>query len=137
MSNSNSININVVIAQLRFIGKLKPNEKVDLTTMKLRSNNVYTRMQRSYRTYVLQDELSRRKATHDYIARVLDDAFLLLQDANNSEQYKFQHLIESINGALQGIENLKKTYNDDAWFISQIETLTAVTKSKMQQYTSL
>jgi hypothetical protein len=120
-----------VVSRLRFLGKIKSNEKLDVNVLRLRSNNAYTRLQRTYRSYVLQDEKSCRTATLDYITATFDKAFELLISVSNTETYKFPLLVNGVRDAITGVEQLRETYADDRMFVARLQTLIDVSTAKL------
>lgn len=112
-----------IISKLKFISKLKENEKVDLQSLQVVTADYWP--SRLYRTFVARGES--REHTLEFIKETIGEAFDLSNQYLSINQEFYQQVGISIMTALQecklGLKNLCKTYKGDRMFISQIETL--------------
>lgn len=112
-----------IISKLKFIAKLKENEKIDLQSLQVITADYWP--SRLYRTFIARGES--REHTLEFIKEIIGEAFDLCTRYMTIKQEFYQHVCNSLVLALQeskiGLKNLCKTYKDDRMFTSQIESL--------------
>lgn len=112
-------------SKLRFISKIGPNEKVDVSGNYISPDN--------YRTKFIRTIFHRsedRWKTLTFIDHTFDDAVAVL----NSD-HKYRHIIlENLKNIKPGLLNLKDTYSTDTFFESRIETLIDILDKKLEEY---
>jgi len=119
-----------VISKLGFIATIKPEEKVDVSTLSILSN---TLPERVYRALVARGES--RQGTLDFVRLTLGEAFDLAASYRGKES-RFNSriskmLIDAIAASKAGIESLTVTYADDRMFVSRVETLVHTLEAKI------
>lgn len=117
------------VSKLKFIGKIKEGEKLDVQSLTLCSESVGTSL---YRTFLARNE-SRGNAL-EFIRGVVGEAFELATKYLRKKDHFFkdvgQMIIESLHESKSGLSNLAKTYEDDKMFVSKLETLMNTLETK-------
>lgn len=114
---------NDVISKLKFIGKIKKGEKINVKNMYVQPDSLATKISRSFINYDSRDNAL------NFIISVLKRSFDILNlhiiesNKNNAEMMVCTNLIRDLKESKVGIENLKDTYSDDVMFCCKIETL--------------
>ena len=137
-----------VISRLKFISTIKPEEKIDVSTLSIQNIGILGRL---YRTFFARSES--RQATLDFIRYTLGDAFELaavyLRDQEPRERTMYdpsphtfnmkisEILINSLIAAKTGIESLKETYRDDRMFVSRVGTLIDTLDAKIIDFSKI
>jgi len=97
--------------KLVFISLIKENQRLDLTNgLSIYSNSFYSFILRN----IYKDG---RKSTINYIKLLYDEAFIYIKEKKSTE------LITIVKQSITGLDNLIKTYSNDLYFISSIETI--------------
>lgn len=110
-----------IVANLKFISKIKVGEKVDVQSQQLHVNNWITGI---YRTFIARRES--RDLTFSYFRSVVTNAIEFIRALATSgveNDKKISSIMEALEESKIGFTNLKKTYEDDRMFESKIETL--------------
>lgn len=109
------------LSKLKFIGKIKEGEKINVKYMYVQPCGLLTRISR---TLLYQDN---RTNTFNFIEatiqRSLDIVTLSKFSSKSADKSTIHNIIKDLQEALKGIENLKKTYIDDVMFCCKIDTL--------------
>ena len=110
-----------IISRLKFIGKIKKNEKINTKQMYVQQEGIATAISR---TFWAQDN---RINTINFIHETIKFSFELLHNYNRSdnsaEQELAKHLVNDLRHVNNGLENLKHTYILDTKFCCDIDTL--------------
>ncbi len=116
-------NVYDVIAKLKFISKLKPNEKINTQSLTVIASDYIT--SRLYRTFMERAES--RTSVHEFIRNLVDTALTLAQihlTKEADEQFQLgKLLITSVEEIAPGLKSLKITYEDDRMLVSRLETI--------------
>ena len=119
-----------IISNLKFIGKIKPGEKLNIDSLSICIRNIFSGF---YRT--LYGE-SREKTFH-YFSLIIKRAFEKIQAHMNSERIPDKmlcsQLIFNLYYATEGLTNLKETYKEDRGFVCDLETLIEYIESKLEE----
>lgn len=110
-----------IISRLKFIGRIKPGEKINTKYMFVQQNNIYTSI---YRTIFNRD--SRQNALQ-FIQETLYRAYdlitiLELTDKESNKMVCF-NILKDLENVKIGITNLKETYISDIKFCCDIDTI--------------
>ena len=109
------------MSRLKFIGKIKAGEKLNLRNMALQTNSFVTQFLRT----IFQDD-NRNKTLlflQDTIIKTFDLIKFYEETRNISEEFLFHNIIIDLVNAKKGLENLKKTYINDIKFICDLDVI--------------
>jgi hypothetical protein len=109
------------MSRLKFIGKIKAGEKLNLKNMALQTNSFVTQFLRT----IFQDD-NRNKTLlflQDTIIKTFDLIKFYEETRNISEEFLFHNIIIDLVNAKKGLENLKKTYINDIKFICDLDVI--------------
>jgi hypothetical protein len=119
-----------IISNLKFIGKIKPGEQINIDSLSICSRNVFSGLYRK-----LYGE-SREKTFH-YFSLIIKRAFEKIQAYVTSERVSDKmlctQLVFNLYTATEGLSNLKETYKDDRGFVCDLETLIEYIESKLEE----
>ena len=115
-----------VISRLKFIGRLKKNEKINTQHMYVQPCGILTALSR---TIFQQDN---RNNTMNFIQKTIEDSFVLLEKYREEEEFILSgHMIDDLLRAKVGLEALKETYMMDLKFCCDVDTLLQIISSKL------
>jgi len=121
---------NEIISNLKFIGKIKAGEQINIDTLSICSRNLFTGFYRS-----IYGE--GRDRTFHFFSLTIKRAFEKVQAYINSQRMADKMLcIQIINNlylAIYGLNNLKETYKEDRSFVCDLETLVENIESKLEE----
>lgn len=111
-----------VFANLKFICKIKPGEKINSRGMYIQQDTFSTSLAR---TIYCPDN---RENAYNFIYSTIKQAFNILsiyiKEKNDIEKLEFSKLIlKDIKNSLSGIDNISKTYKNDHMFTAKLESL--------------
>lgn len=121
-----------IVSKLKFIAKVKPHEWMDVTRLQLYEKTYWNSF---YRTLFTRSES--RNATLEFIRLVYAEAFELAFKYSTTSA-NFRHavakmILDAMGEAKAGIDNLKKSYENDRMFVSKLETLTDIFDTKIKE----
>jgi hypothetical protein len=124
------------ISRLKFIGKIKKGEKINIKDMVVQPNNVYTKIHRSL---VIVDN---RNNTLSFILDTVKKSFEeLLFHLEKSKENLFDlniatNMIQDLENSKTGLANLKDTYFDDLMFCCKIDTTIQDIEARLEEIKS-
>jgi hypothetical protein len=111
-----------VISLLKFISKIKPDQKIEVEGLQLCST---TLLGRAYRHFVTPNES--KDTTYEFLAETFQESFDVLQVLQTHNTPYTNHvsalLIQDTAAALESVPKLITTYREQAYFVSRLETL--------------
>lgn len=121
---------NEIISNLKFIGKIKAGEQINIDSLSICSRNVFSSIYRSIHG-------ESRDRTFHYFSLIIKRAFEKIQAYISSERISdnmlcFQ-LINNLYFSMEGLKNLKETYKEDRGFVCDLETLIENIDSKLEE----
>jgi len=124
------------ISRLKFIGKIKKGEKINVKDMAVQPNNMYTKIHRSLvivdnRNNTLSFILETIKKSFDELLTHLDKSKDNLFDLNIST-----NMIQDLENSKIGLNNLKDTYLDDLMFCCKIDTMIQDVDARLEEIKS-
>lgn len=124
-----TMNITDVTSKLKFIGKIKKGEKIDVGKMCAYPNTFFSRI---YRTLF---SIENRNITYDFIETTINYAFEIISVQHNSFSVKKQkiNIATDLSLAIDGVINLKNTYDDDKFFCCRLDALVESIRLKLEQ----
>jgi hypothetical protein len=121
-----------IISRLKFIGKLKKGEKINTRHMYVQPDGLGTSLSR---TFINQDN---RGNALNFCQETVTRSFELLitfeRSDKNTEQVLFGHLLQDLQHATVGLNNLKFTYISDTKFCCDMDTLLQSITSRLSNY---
>ena len=108
-----------IISKLKFIGKVRSGEKINVPGMFVQANGLVTKISRTLYS------LDNRRNTLNLIKDTIFEVFKILEKESNS------NLVDDLINARRGITNLKKTYEGDTKFVCDLETIIESIDSKL------
>lgn len=119
-----------IISCLKFIGKIKKGEKINVKYLYTQTDNIITKLTRT-----LISQCNRQNCL-TFIRNIISKSFELILSYNtsNRESHKFiaKNILEDIKLSKTGILNLKDTYIEDLKFGCDIDTLIQKIDSKIE-----
>lgn len=116
-------NTSDTISRLKFIGKVKKGEKVNIRSLCLQTDSVYTSISRT----VLYPDC--RSNTLSFIRGVVNNSFNIINECieglehSNKNRRLMINLMRDLETAKQGLSNLKVTYSEDTMFCCNLDTI--------------
>jgi hypothetical protein len=115
-----------VISRLKFIGRIKKNEKINTQHMYVQPCGIITAITR---TIFQQDN---RSNTMNFIQKTIEDSFVLLEKYRDEENFILSgHMVDDLLTCKAGLEALKETYVSDLKFCCDVDTLLQVISSRL------
>ena len=110
-----------IISRLKFIGRVKKGEKINVKHMYVQPDSFTTKITRTFFTY------DNRNNTVSFLLNTLSNGFqiiyLYLNSKRLSERHQAIHILNDIKNTKIGIQNLKVTYCEDTMFCCTLDTL--------------
>ena len=111
-----------VITRLKFIGKIQPGEKINTKSyLSVMENTWLTSFLRKFYTF------DNRVDTFNFISDTVSNALYIIEKYKDSDNFNDQIICENLTNdlknAVNGLNNLTKTYQIDVIFICQIESI--------------
>ena len=124
------------ISRLKFIGKIKKGEKINIKDMYVQPNNILTKINRSFvnvdnRNNTLSFILETIKKSFDELLSHLDKSCDNLFDLNIST-----NMILDLENCKIGLVNLKDTYINDLMFCCKVDTIIQDIDARLEQIKS-
>ena len=118
------------ISKLKFLGKIKKGEKINVKEMTLQTESYLTA---ASRTIWFVDN---RNNTMSFIQTTIQAGFDLLHllnknTGNVSDDELSKTIVKDISNAKVGINNLKTTYSDDTYFCCSVDTFVETITAKL------
>lgn len=122
---TNSYNTNQIVhelmSRLKFIARVKKQEKINLKSFTFESNTLWGSLRRFMHS-------ENRTGTLDFVKTTILDSFdllnqMLTEKSNCAAKEFCQHIVEDLIKSKYGIMNLQTTYADDQFLCSQLQTL--------------
>lgn len=119
-----------LISKLKFIGRIRKGEKINVKHMYVQPVGIITTI---HRTIIDQDN---RDNTLKFLQETIFNAFELFIKFENSDK-ESQNLMcyniaEDLKKSISGLKNLKETYISDVKFCCDVDTLLQVIETKLE-----
>lgn len=124
-----------IMSRLKFIGRIKVGEKMNTRGIFVQPDHIITSFSR---TFWNKDN---RKNTYEYLSDTKNQTYALLEQLSKTTsnpsmtKITMENILKDLREAKIGINNLRKTYDDDVKFICDIDTLLQDIDSYLKQYT--
>jgi len=123
-----------IMCDLKFIGKIQENEKINVKHKYVQQNGIATKISRSF---INVD--TRSNMVHfvvNTIKKSIDIINFLAESKNPLDKLKCLNVMEDLKLSLSGINNLRKTYADDMMVCCQLETLSQGVSASLLDFQS-
>jgi hypothetical protein len=134
------MNNDFLSAKLKFIGKIKPNDKINVKHLYIQPNNILSKISRSF---VYHDErenaLSFVYSTIEKTLEMINNTLMEPQKdikLDPSKEDRMLNIVIDLKNAIYGIKNLALTYSDDKYFCCKIEVLVQDINSTLKSMSS-
>ena len=108
------------LTKLKFIGQIKPNEKIDNINIKIEDTTVFTPLKR----WLYGDN---RKNTLTFFNSTIERVFEIIDANVNSKKVSDRifcsNIINDLVTSLEGLKSAQKTYVSDKFFVCEIDVL--------------
>lgn len=124
------------ISRLKFIGKIKKGEKINIKDMYIQPNNILTTINRRFMN------VDNRNNTLSFILETIKKSFdELILHLGKSKDNLFDmnistNMISDLENSKVGLVNLKDTYNDDVMFCCKIDTIIQDIEARLEEIKS-
>ena len=124
------------MSRLKFIGRIKKGERIDVGNLTLMRPSIFTSL---YRTFINRD--NRTNSLH-FIRETVSSAFDMAEyleanmDSCEANKQMLRNLLADIRGALLGIQSVKCTYSGDTKFCCDIEIIEQLINAKFSRLTN-
>lgn len=119
-----------LISKLKFIGKIRKGEKINVKHMYIQPVGIMTSI---HRTIIDQDN---RDNTLKFLQDTIFKSFELFvkyeNSENESENLMCYNISQDLETSINGLKNLRETYISDVKFLCDVDTLLQVIKSKLE-----
>jgi len=130
VTNGNDNAYQDIVSKLTFISKFKNGYKIDIKSLTLMEDSIYTML---YRTFIARGES--KEVTLEFCKSAISSAFgtsiSYLQSDEPFIREMGMTIIKAIQDSMEGINVLKKTYVSDYMFVSRIDTLLKTIKIRL------
>jgi len=114
------------ISKLKFIGRIRKNEKINTLHMYIQPCGIITSISRSI---IYQDN---RTNALNFVCKTIQDSFYLLNKYyENGYIIPYNRLLDDLSNAKNGLESLKETYITDRKFCCDMDTLIQSIETKL------
>jgi len=119
-----------IISDLKFLAKVKPHQKINVSTKQIVSSDDF--LDRAYRTYLqVEGKQITLKFVREVITAAIDQMFFF-SNLKHSFYHSLSDIIkEHISNAKNGIESLAKTYSDNDSVSSEMEAIVTSIDAKL------
>lgn len=110
-----------IIPKLKFISRLNKGDKINVKNMYIQPNNFINKISRSF--IHIDDRTNTLMFINNTIKKGFD-LFLQHIDSNNPfDNILCQNILCDLKNSINGLLNLKETYDDDVMFVCKIDSL--------------
>lgn len=127
-------NLQEVISKLKFISKIKPNEKVYVSSLTVYEDTLSLKF---HRTIFARTES--RTATLDFFRSTIEDAIDIIGRLSENDEFTVKiknMMINELKDCQTGMKNTKVTYSDDRIICARIDTLIETVNARLNEYNS-
>lgn len=117
-----------VKSRLKFIGKIPTNVKISTEPLSLQQESMTAKLLRTW-------NCDSRSKTQSFLSETLSRSFEILDSLlQKSPESKYvQDLLRDLEASIQGISNLRVTYNTDLKFVCNLDVLIETVQNKIQE----
>lgn len=116
-----------IISKLKFISRIKPNQKIDTKFMRIQENTIFN----SFIRTLFPDN---RHNALVFFRSTISRAFDIISHLEEDNIQLSINILNDISLSMVGLTNFKKTYESDTMFCCEIDTLVEDIKIKLLTY---
>ena len=121
-----------IMAALKFIGKVKINEKISTSSMTVQDkDSFYTSI---IRTFTTQNRIKTIVFLQNVIDRAFEIACMYTRDQDQQKNITGWFIIDDINKSRSGLYNILNTYKEDRMFVCKMESLLQKIEVKLKSF---
>jgi hypothetical protein len=132
LSKDKSINDNQFIREniikLKFIGTFQANEKINVKSLSVEQNNIFTPLKR-----MIYGES--RSTTYEFLNSTIEKSFSIIysfvKTDKLSEKIFCKNILNDLVQSISGLKNIQRTYSDDKLFLSNVSYLIETIQAKI------
>ena len=124
-----------IISKIKFIGRIQKGEKINVKYMYVQPNSWITRLSRTI--FATDNRMNTCHFIDNTIKRCFEIINLNKSSLKISEKCLVTNLIADLRTALDGINNLKDTYNSDIMFCCKLDTMVQDTNARLNELVSV
>lgn len=109
-----------VIKKLKFISKIEPGERINVSSVSTANNNLFSSV---YRSIFKESRAKTFQFLNDVIDRSFELVILYQESKKTSDRITCSHIFDDLLSSIKGLKNLQMTYSDDRNFYCDVETL--------------
>lgn len=126
------MNHSEISSRIKFIGQIQKGEKINIKTMTLQPPGILTSLNR---TLFNQDNRNNTKKFLEVtIANSIEIINNFINSQDNTNKQFAQNMLFDLNSCIEGLENLKETYNTDIKMCCDLDTLIEKIKLELAKY---
>ncbi len=129
--DSTDKSVHGILSTLYLISKIKEGDKINTASLELQENSWWTTFKRTF-TFGEQS----RKNTLIFIKKSCDDAIVIADKCLNSNKSVERELgyaiLDSLDKSKTGIKEIQKTYPNDEYFISQLDSQLIILEARLK-----
>lgn len=120
-----------IISKLKFISRIKKGDKINVKYLFVQRDSFFTNFSRSF---INRDS---RDNTLHFIKTTISKSCDIIRDfrlsEKSSEQKMGENVLHDLEKSLEGLSNLKSTYNQDVMFCCSLDTVIQEIESKIEE----
>jgi len=109
-----------VIKKLKFISRIEPGERINVSSVSTANNNLFSSI---YRSIFKEGRAKTFQFLNDVIDRSFELVVLYQESQKMSDKITCAHIFEDLLASITGLKNLQTTYSEDRNFYCEVETL--------------
>lgn len=121
-----------IISRLKFICKIKRNDKINTKYMYVQPYNLYNSFSRTF--FYNDNRTNALNFCYDTIKRAFELLITYERSDNNSDKVLFKNLLSDLQNVTEGLSNLRFTYLSDTKFSCDMDTLLEYIIARLHQY---
>jgi hypothetical protein len=122
------------ISKLKFIGKLKKGDKINIKFMCVQQNNLITKINRTI--YNVDNRANTLTFISDTIKKGFDELLVHINNSTVFDTNIANNIIVDLENCKTGLTNLKETYSDDLIFCCKIDTILQEIDARLEEIKS-
>jgi hypothetical protein len=122
------------ISKLKFIGKLKKGDKINIKYMVVQQNNLITKLNRTL--YNVDNRTNTLNFISDTIKRGFEELLLHINNNTVFDTNIANNIIADLDNCKIGLGNMKDTYSDDLMFCCKIDTTLQEIDARLEEIKS-
>ncbi len=110
-----------IIPKLKFISRLNKGDKINVKNLYIQPNNIINKISRSF--IHIDDRTNTLMFVNNTIKRGFELFLQHIETNNPFDNILCQNILYDLKNSINGLLNLKETYDDDVMFVCKIDSL--------------